>query len=309
MIEKTISTRRKCHKGHLVVKRIQFVDNRATTYYYYCERCRQRYSKIDLIGGPSESKYTKGPKKKSKESNIVVTVNKSVAKKEKKKNTKIIHDEKDGLPRITIVLAGNKLPKKCLRCNGELCNYDYHVRNKNNKMKQLIGKQCLVCDAIFYPLATYMQHEEKFVLADAYCDTKTTGNENTSVSDSIVFEGTTSDNEIVEEAGNDEVSEIGEDSIEESSISEGGLTLEEDIDMQSGSEDTFLNSQIVEVKAKEPENVTIVEVDILGKPISSLKVGTNDEMLVEDNKETKPTYDDDFGNMFDFSELEHILDL
>lgn len=91
----------------------------SAAYTDYIDRIRSMFC-IDTIG----------PKKKSKESNIVVTVNKSIAKKEKKKNTKIIHEEKDGLPRITIVPAGNKLPKKCLRCNGELCNYDYHVRDK-----------------------------------------------------------------------------------------------------------------------------------------------------------------------------------
>lgn len=333
LIEKTITTQRKCPKKHKVVKRFQIKDGVPLSYYFYCETCRKRYEESLLTPSAAQRR-----KEKLATKGVVIVSNKKVTQK----GDRITRNNANGPLKVIVSKSGN-VPKKCPYCSASTLHLTYEVIETGKKTKKLNGKECPECHRIFFGDAMFAAHSEHFVLVDDNLKNGSTGMKETD-------DGSASCEKIIKpiEAKDGGISFYNKGKMVSIELVQTGIKLPKSCYRCKGSlvgSVIELNGKSVEVKnCGRCETIHIhhkyvrmyEDLFIDGKSQQSSEVISVENHLiydqdikveeqVQDDKQfavveadvvsvhmelnKNEMHMDDFGNEFDFTELNHLLNL
>lgn len=179
MKEKIYSASCPKHGMNLATKTIKSVrmKNTDTVYtkpVFYCQKCKEYYIFIDEISCDFKSKvilkngspiWILGTKVNKMSSSEKKNSPKENEKNGKENKNKIVRSIDEGIIKTNIVLPGSKLPKRCEKCKKDtMVGLKYVIKYSQGKEKEVHGKECSSCGAIFFPESIVDQHKKCFII-------------------------------------------------------------------------------------------------------------------------------------------------
>lgn len=328
LIEKTITTQRRCPKNHKVLKRFQIKDGTPVSYYFYCETCRKRYEESRLTRSAAQRKNEKSSTK-----GVVIVSNNKI----NQKSDRIIRNNANG-PLKVIVDKSGSAHKKCPHCSVNTLRLTYEVKESGKKIKKLAGKECPECHRIYFGEAMYAAHSRNFILVED--NSKMVNSESKEKDNGNNIEALEEEDKGIKYYNKSELLSVElvqagvklPKSCYRCNTSLVGSSIElkkRNIDVKVCNRcktiymhnkyfqiyrDFFVdgNEQHNQMALSTLDNTILdenIKVEEAKREVEQGVIDEDDVVHIDSSYEKKDNHTDDFGNEFDFSELNHLLNL